>query len=156
MIAINDYRQFICELTAAASRQSGVEVDKIRLAVTDTQLVSLLKDQAGIVVAGNIPSFDISYPTCWLSKGECIILVLEKMPRDYQGTDREFDRYANLQWLMAAILQLLSGELFQQFCDQGELDISQGIRVEWEYNTFGGFNGLSATFHLKDKNGTGL
>ncbi len=34
MIAINDYRQFICELTAAASRQSGVEVGKIRLAVT--------------------------------------------------------------------------------------------------------------------------
>lgn len=156
MIAINDYRQFFAELVAAASNKSGVEVDKTRLAVTETQLINLLKDQKGIVVAGNIPSFDVTYGSYWLSSGECIIYVLEKMPEDYQGTDREFERYADLQRLMSVMLQYVSGETMQQFCDQGELDISQGIRVEWEYNTFGGFNGLSAVFRLKDKNGTGL
>lgn len=156
MIRINDYRQFFAELVAAASRMTEVEVSKTRLAVTETQLINLLKDQQGVVVAGNIPGFDITYNSYWLSSGECIIYVLEKMPEDYQGTDSESDRMADLQRLMAAIVQLVSGETMQQFCDQGELDISQGVRVEWEYNTFGGFNGLSAAFRLKDKNGTGL
>ena len=102
MIAINDYRQFFAELVAAASRESGVEVSKTRLAVTETQLINLLKDQKGVVVAGNIPGFDITYGSCWLSRGECIVYVLEKMPGDYQGTDREYERYADLQRLMAA------------------------------------------------------
>lgn len=156
MIAINNYRQFFAELVAAASDKSGVEVSKTRLAVTETQLINLLKDLTGVVVAGNIPNFDVTYDSYWLSCGECIIYVLEKMPEDYQGTDREFERFADLQALMSQLLQCVSGETIQQFCDQAELDISQGVRVEWEYNTFGGFNGLSATFHLKDKNGTGL
>jgi len=156
MIRINDYRQFFAELVAAASGLAEVEVSKTRLAVTETQLINLLKDQQGVVVAGNIPGFDITYNSYWLSSGECIIYVLEKMPEDYQGTDSEFDRMADLQRLMAAIVQLVSGETMQQFCDQGELDISQGVRVEWEYNTFGGFNGLSASFRLRDKNGTDL
>ena len=157
MIAINDYRQFVSELAAAASRLSDVKVDHVRLAVTETQLVTLLKDKAGVIVCGNIPASDLSYPTgYWLSAGESLLMVLEKMPRDRQGQDAEFDAYARLQRLMAALLGLLTGEDMQEFCDQGELDRSQPVRVEWEFNSYGGFNGLSATFRLKDRNGSGL
>ena len=156
MIAINDYRQFIAELTAAAQQRAGVTVDKIRLAVTESQLVSLLKDQAGIVVAGNIPGFEISNNGFFLSTGESILYVLEKTPDDRQGTDWEYGEYARMQQLMGAIVRLLTGEDFQEFCDKGEVDFSRPIVVEWEYNTFGGFNGLSVSFRLKDRNGTGL
>ncbi len=155
MIAINDYRQFVAELVAAAAQQSEVEVKKIRLAVTESQLVSLLKDQQGVVVAGNIPGAEISNNGYWLSSGECLLMVLEKMPDDQQGTDKEFDNYARLQRLMAAIIRLLTGENFQEFCDKGEVDRSQGFTIEWEYN-YAGFNGLSIAFRLKDKNGTSL
>ena len=156
MIAINDYRQFIAELSAKASENSRVEVSRVRLAVTEEQLVNLLKDQAGIVVAGNIPGSDIQNNGCFWSTGECILYVLEKMPEDRQGTDSEFDSYARIQELMAAIVKLLTGEDFQEFCDKGEVDRSRGITVEWEFNTYGGFNGMSVSFRLKDKNGTGL
>lgn len=156
MIAINDYRQFIAELTAAAQQRAGVTVDKIRLAVTESQLVSLLKDQAGIVVAGNIPGFEISNNGFFLSTGESILYVLEKTPDDRQGTDWEYGEYARMQQLMGAIVRLLTGEDLQELCDKGETDLSRPIVVEWEYNTFGGFNGLSVSFRLKDRNGTGL
>ena len=157
MIAINDYRQFIAELAAAAAANSGVGVEHVRLAVTESQLATLLKDLGGTIVCGNIPPFSISYPASyWHSEGECLLMVLEKMPRDRQAGCDEFDRYQRLQRLMSALLQLLTGELLQEFCDQGELDHSQPVRVEWEYNQYGGFNGLSATFKLKDRNGTGL
>lgn len=152
MIPIKDYQQFVAELVAKASELCEVRVDKIRLAVSESQLVTLLKDQAGIVVAGNIPGMELSYPASfWLSEGECLLAVLERMPDDYQGTQRETDEYARLQRLMNQIVRLLIGEDFQEFCDKGEVDFSRPLTVEWEYNQYGGFNGLSVTFKLKDR-----
>lgn len=156
MIAINDYRQFVSELAAAASQRSGVGYEKIRLAVTESQLVNLLKDQSGVVIAGNIPGAEISNNGYWMSDGECLLMVLEKMPADYQGTEREAGRYAELQRLMAAMVKLLTGEDFQEFCDKGEVRLERPITIEWEYNAYGGFNGLSVTFVLRDINGIGL
>lgn len=153
MIPINDYRQFIAELVNTASTAAGLgTVPAIKLAVTESQLVNLLKDQAGIVVAGNIPGCEISNGVGWLqSHDECLLAVLEKMPRDYQGKEEEFSRYARLQQLMMEIVRLLTNaDGFDRFCDKGEMDYSQGLNVEWEYNEYGGFNGLSVTFRLKD------
>ena len=153
MIPINDYRQFVSELVNSAKTEAKIDDDiTIRLAVTETQLVNLVKDKAGIVVAGNIPGAEISKNSWFQSEGECLIMVLEKMPEDRQGTEAEFESYAKLQQLMIEIVRLLinySG--FGSLCDKGEIDYSRPLVVEWEYNTYGGFNGLSVTFKLKDK-----
>lgn len=153
MIPINDYRQFVSELVNSAKTEAKIDDDiAIRLAVTETQLVNLVKDKAGIVVAGNIPGSEISKSSWFQSEGECLIMVLEKMPEDRQGTEAEFESYAKLQQLMIEIVRLLinySG--FGSLCDKGEVDYSRPLVVEWEYNTYGGFNGLSVTFKLKDK-----
>ena len=152
MIPLKDYQQFVAELVAKASELCEVHVDKIRLAVSESQLVTLLKDQPGVVVAGNIPGMELSHPVSfWLSEGECLLAVLERMPDDYQGTQRETDEYARLQRLMDQIVRLLIGEDFQEFCDKGEVDFSRPLNVEWEYNQYGGMNGLSVTFRLKDR-----
>ena len=157
MIAINDYRQFIAELVAAASKLSGVRVDSIRLAVTEQQLVTLLKDLKGVVVCGDIPDATLTYPTGgWRSENECFLFVLEKMVRDRQAQEDEFCRYGRLQQLMAAIVRLLTGEELQEFCDRGQIEHAKPITVEWEYATFGGFNGLSCRFYMRDNRGTGL
>lgn len=155
MIPINDYRQFIAELIATASAAAGLDqTPSIRLAVTESQLVNLLKDQSGIVVAGNIPGSEISNSPGWFQgHNGCMLAVLEKMPRDYQGKEQEFERYALLQRLMREIVKLLTNaDGFDRFCDKGKIDYSQGVNVEWEYNEYGGFNGLSVTFRLTDGN----
>jgi hypothetical protein len=153
MIPINDYRQFVSELVNSAKTAAKIDDDiTIRLAVTETQLVNLLKDKAGIVVAGNIPGAEISKSSWFQSEGECLLMVLEKMPEDYQGTESEFESYSKLQQLMIEIVRLLTNyDGFDNFCDKGEVDYSRPLVVEWEYNTYGGFNGLSVTFKLKDK-----
>ena len=153
MIPINDYRQFIAELINYAKQQARIdETTTIRLAVTETQLVNLLKDQSGIVIAGNIPGADISKQSFFQSEGECLLMVLEKTPKDRQGTEWEFTRYEVLQQLMKEIIKLLTNyDGFDRFCDKADLDYSRPLTVEWEYNTYGGFNGLSITFRLKDR-----
>lgn len=153
MIPINSYRQFIAELINYAIQSTGIEDDiTIRLAVTESQLVNLLKDLDGIVVAGNIPGAEITNKSCFMSEGECLLMVLEKMPRDEQGMDREFVRLEKLQGLMVEIVKILTNyDGFNRFCDQGTVDYTRPINVEWEYNSYGGFNGLSVTFKLRDK-----
>lgn len=94
----------------------------------------------------------LSYPSgYWHSEGDCLLMVLERMPDDYQGTSSEYEEYARLQRLMDQIVQLLKGEDFQEFCDKGEVDFTRPLNVEWEYNQYGGFNGLSVSFRLKDR-----
>lgn len=154
MIPINDYRQFIAELVNYAKQAADFDEEiTIRLAVTESQLVNLLKDLDGVVVAGNIPGADISNQSSWFqSEGECLLMVLEKMPEDYQGTEREYTRYGQLQHLMESIVRLLTNyDGFDQICDKGTVDYTRPLTIEWEYNTYGGFNGLSVTFRLKDK-----
>lgn len=153
MIPINYYREFVAELVNYAKQAAQLNEDvTIRLAVTEQQLINLLKDQGGIVVAGNIPGADITQANSWYqSEGECLLLVLEKMPEDYQGMEQEFERYAVLQRLMTEIVRILTNaDGFDRFCDKGKMDYSRPLVVEWEYNTYGGFNGLSVTFRLKD------
>ena len=153
MIPINDYRQFIAELINYAKQQADIDSDiTIRLAVTESQLINLLKDLSGIVVAGNIPGADISKSSFFQSEGECLLMVLEKMPEDEQGLEQEYTRFARLQQLMTEIVKLLTNyDGFDRFCDKGEIDYSRPLNIEWEYNTYGGFNGLSVTFRLRDK-----
>ena len=154
MIPINDYRQFIIELINYAKQKIELEENHtIRLAVTESQLINLIKDLSGIVIAGNIPGAGITNGNGWFaSNGECLLMILEKMPEDKQGTESEFERFGVLQSLMAAIVkELLNVDGFDRFCDMATVDFTRPINIEWEYNTYGGFNGLSVTFRLRDK-----
>lgn len=154
MILINYYKQFIAELVNTAKQEAGIQGSlTTKLAITESQLINMLKDIPGIVIAGNIPGADFSKDGFFRSDGECLLMVLEKMPEDKQGTESECERLSVLQKLMLEIVKLLLNyDGFDRFCDKGDIDYSRPLRVEWEYNTYGGFNGLSLTFRLKDKN----
>lgn len=153
MIPISKYQQFIAELVNVAKQRAEItESHTTRLAVTETQLINLLKDQRGIVIAGKIPDAEISKNSYVISRSECLLMVLEKMPEDEQGLQRETDRLARLQRLMDEIVKILMNyDGFDRFCDLGEVDRGREVRVEWEYNTYGGFNGMSVVFWLRDR-----
>lgn len=147
--------QFVSELAAAAAASAGVSDYHVRLAVEESHLINLLKDQEGIVVCGNVPGAEVQQRQSYTdSRGQCLLMVLQKMPRDEQGMDAETDRYAVLQRLMAAIVTLLT-EGLEQFCDRMTLT-ADPLRVEWEYNAYGGFNGLSLSFYLHDNGGADI
>lgn len=149
MIPINDYRQFVAELAARASQLSGVAVDHVRLAVTESQLISLLKDLPGIIVCGNIPGAEITTTQYWRTEHQCLLMVLQKMPTDWQGTEQENSALASMQQLMEQMVRLIAGDDFQQeLCDRAQLDTSAHMNIEWEYNQYGGLHGLSVAFRL--------
>lgn len=146
--------QFIAELTHVASEKSSVAIDAVRLSVTESQLINILKDLNGTVVCGSIPGSETNFGNGYrATTAEPLLMVLQKMPRDEQGTSAETERYERLQRFMQAVVDILSDYdyAFDRFCDRADLDSGRPMVVEWEYNVYGGFNGLSLTFRLREK-----
>lgn len=166
MIALNDYRAMIAQLrtlaTAELRRRYPEEftgervIDHVVLAIDDAHLVNLLKDKQGVILCGNIPGFELQQYGGMLSTSNCVLFLVEKMSKDLQGSDREFGRYQHLQLIMTEIIRQIDGDYLQQtMCALGLQRIAD-LNIEWEYNIFGGFNGLSLGFRLRDDRGTDI
>lgn len=165
MIEINLYRQFMVELAHKVARARNkeyatplkpVEFSAVVAAVEENQLVTLLKDKQGIILCGNIPGSRLVATSPISSEGDCVLFILEKSPKDRQGTDWEFQRYAIMQQLMSKLCEILMGQdAFQMLCQSGAMRVDT-LDVGPEYNIYGGFNGWSVAFKLPDGKGTGL
>ncbi len=165
MIEINLYRQFMVELAhkvaAARNEEYGekykdVEFAHVVAAVEENQLVTLLKDKRGIILCGNIPGARLTATFPVRSEGDCVLFIIEKSPKDRQGTDWEFARYAIMQQLMSKLCEILLGQdAFQMLCQSGTMRV-EALEVGPEYNIYGGFNGWSVAFKLPDGKGTSL
>lgn len=164
MIEVNLYREFMAELAAKVSEAFNASVQpnphlyfaKVVPAMNEGQLITLLKDQAGIVLCGNVPGAELTKGTFIESEAQCILYILEKSPKDRQGSDWEFDRFAVMQHLMSKLCEILMGQdAFMMLCESGQMSVDH-LNVEPEYNIYGGFNGWSVTFKLPDGKGTSL
>lgn len=133
-----------------------VDFSAVIAAVEENQLVTLLKDKQGIILCGNIPGSRLVATSPVTSEGDCVLFILEKSPKDRQGTDWEFQRYAIMQQLMSKLCEILMGQdAFQMLCQSGTMKVDT-LEVGPEYNIYGGFNGWSVAFKLPDGKGTGL
>ena len=154
----------MAELAAKVAQAFNAEVQpnphlyfsKVVPAMNEGQLITLLKDQAGIVLCGNVPGAELTKGTFIESEAQCILYILEKSPKDRQGSDWEFDRFAVMQHLMSKLCEILMGQdAFMMLCESGQMKVDH-LNVEPEYNIYGGFNGWSVTFKLPDGKGTSL
>lgn len=164
MIEVNLYREFMAELAAKVAQAFNAEFTptpdisfaKVVPAMNEGQLITLLKDQAGIVLCGNVPGAELTKGTFIESEAQCILYILEKSTKDRQGSGWEFDRFAVMQHLMSKLCEILMGQdAFMMLCESGQMKVDH-LNVEPEYNIYGGFNGWSVTFKLPDGKGTSL
>lgn len=161
MIEINLYRQFMVELAHRVAKARNedystckpVAFSAVIAAVEENQLVTLLKDKQGIILCGNVPGARLIKGSPVQSEGMCVLFILEKSPKDRQGTDAEFMRYAIMQQLMSKLCEILLGaDAFQMLCQSGAMSV-ETLDVAPEYNIYGGFNGWSVSFRLPDGKG---
>ena len=164
MIEVNLYRQFMAELATKVAKafndefhpQPDISFAKVVPAMNEGQLITLLKDLSGILLCGNVPGAELTKGTYVESEAQCILYILEKSPKDRQGTDWEFDRFAVTQHLMSKLCEILLGrDAFTMLCESGQMAVGH-LNVEPEYNIYGGFNGWSVTFKLPDGKGASL
>lgn len=147
MIDIKIFREFIVELRTEVNAKADEGIDCIKMAATESGLIKKLKDHKGIILCSNFPDADkeLVNGDNWKEVNHVLLFVLEKVPSGSQTDGDEFLHYGKLQSIMERVKGILENENF--LCGQ-HLRVGGRIRTEWEYNIYGGFNGLSLSFDL--------
>lgn len=147
MINIQRYREMLVELKERVNKVSRTKIDGTVIAVSEKHLVKKLKDSMGLILCANYPDA-VSQGTedNYRERNSLLLFLIEKVPSGQETDEEELLHYARIQQVM----QLLKTKLREMdfFC--GEVDGAESMTVEWEYDVFGGWNGMSIGLNLVD------
>lgn len=149
MIDIKRFREWLLELKEAVNRKTGEEsIASIAMAVHEGHLMRKLRDRKGIALCARYPDAKVSGAEDALgTQNQVLLFIVEKVPSGQHSEEEEIGHYATMQALMnAMVAHLTEGNLL---CDDS-IRITSGLNVEWEWDIFGGWNGISISFTFED------
>lgn len=147
MINILRYREILAELRARINKRSEMQIEGVILAVSDKHLTKKLKDQAGFFLCANFPDAESKgNADNYKEDNRLLLFLLEKVPAGDETDEDEITHYARIQDVMC----ILKDEIRNMKFVCGEISGGEEINTEWEYDVFGGFNGLSIGLKLTD------
>lgn len=149
MVDIKRFREWLIELKENVNGQAkDVQIEGIALAVREGHIIRKLRDRRGVILCAKYPDATVDGDADnFSSDNDIVLFLLEKVPSGSQSDEDELAHYAALQQLMLALRNRLMDSPF--VCDD-EMQIVSGLTIEWEYDIFGGWNGLSIGFKLQD------
>lgn len=152
MIDIKKYAEILQDIRGMVNSEITEDQPRIAQIVVspkEEHLVKKLKDKEGIILCGSFPTCDTTLENSdhIEANNECLIYLLEKVTAGSKTDAQEMDHYAYLQSLMNGVIHVL---IENNYSCEHQVEIPKQIRTEWEYNVYGGFNGLSIGFDLKD------
>jgi hypothetical protein len=164
MIPVNELNEMLIELKAAVNiRLFDTDVDfiapsvnpeikSIVLSPNEAHLIKTLKDKPGVILAVQLaPSdTDVKNEDNYSEHDNELFYILEKVDPGRMSDKEERNHYAKLQLVM----QFVKDYLFERGVNGnvcgGNEKVSKPFHTEWEYQVYGGFNGLSVSFKLEN------
>ena len=148
MIDIKRYREWLIELKERINETAeGARIEGVALAVREGHMIRKLKDKRGVFLCAKYPDCTTSgHADNYRGENEMVLFLLEKVASGQQTDEEELTHYAALQQLLLALRDLLMGTF--QTCN--DMQVASDLTIEWEYDIFGGWNGLSIGFKLED------
>ena len=137
---------------AVTGSNTGKLIDTIIISPTETHLIKKIKESTGIVLAVQLAQSDTEAESVdnYSENDNELFFILEKTDPSAFTDQNEQYHYAKLQLVMKLVKEyILSRGLNGNACG-GDETISKPFHTEWEYSAFGGFNGLSVSFNLKN------
>lgn len=148
MIEIKRFREWLIELKESVNIQTDVaQIDNVAIAVREGHMIRKLKDKRGIILCAKYPDCKTSGDIdSYTGDNDIVLFLLEKVSSGQQTDEDELMHYGSLQQLMLLLRDLL----MTSFLHCGEMKVTSDYTIEWEYDIFGGWNGLSIGFKLQD------
>lgn len=131
----------------------GGGIDHVEIAATESHLLKKLNGLNGIVLGVKMPDTDgkIDSVDNYSEDNNMLVFVLEKIADGILTKEMELQHYAKLQMVMKLVKEyFLESGMNALMPDDEQPTLSKPFRTEWEFNQFGGFNGLSVSFDLED------
>lgn len=147
MINILKYREILVELKNKINVRVETQIAGVVIAVSDKHLIKKLKDRTGLLLCANYPDAESKGGVDnYRDDNRLLLFLLEKVPAGDETDEEEMKHYARIQ----AVMQVLKEEVRDMDFVCGEISGGDEISTEWEYDVFGGFNGLSIGLKLTD------
>jgi|UniRef100_UPI00359C77CB hypothetical protein len=147
MINILKYREIMLELKERVNAVSKIKIDGVVIAVSEKHLVKKLKDKDGLILCSNYPdSTSAGGEDSYTDHNNMILFLLEKVPSGQETDEEELMHYVSIQ----QVVQLLKTQLREMDFTCGYISGAENMTTEWEYDVFGGWNGLSIGLKLSD------
>lgn len=147
MITIQRFREWLLELKEAINKDcSAAQIEGIAMAVREGHMIRKLRDRRGIILCGKYPDATTTGTTDnFGTDNDVVLFLLEKVPSGQHSDEEELLHYATLQRLMLLLRdRLMQSPLLCTDDTQAPVELT----IEWEYDIFGGWNGLSVGFKL--------
>lgn len=147
MIDIVRFREIILELRERVNEETDTPIAGVTMAVREGHMQKKLRDKEGIWLCANYPDAHLKGEADFYKERNSILLFLvEKIASGSNTDEEELQHYAKIQRLMKS----LKKELISMNFICGEVETSDEILTEWEFDIFGGFNGMSLGLNLTD------
>ena len=147
MINIQRYREMLVELKERVNKVSRTKIDGTVIAVSEKHLVKKLRDCTGLMLCANYPdAVSQGNEDNYRERNSLLLLLIEKVPSGQETDEEELLHYARIQQVM----QLFKTKLREMDFFRGEVEGAESMTVEWEYDVFGGWNGMSIGLNLVD------
>ena len=149
MIDIKRFREWLVELKESVNEQAEeVQIEGIALAVREGHIIRKLRDRRGIILCAKFPDATVKGDADnFTNDNDIVLFLLEKVSSGQLSDEDELSHYAALQQLMVSLRDYLMSN--PSVCDN-EMRVVTDLNIEWEYDIFGGWNGLSIGFKLED------
>lgn len=146
MINIKRFAELLAELTAATNSQSDAKIAGWLMCVNEGHAVKKLRDRRGVWLVAKYPdSLTAGNEDMLADNNEVVLFLIEKVSSGSQSDTQELDHYSVIQDVYKAFRgELLSGS---HFCKN--MQMGGELKEEWEYDIFGGWNGISVSFNLE-------
>lgn len=159
MIPLLSYNQFLTDAQQAVNTlieeyNRTETVNKISkpisgmiLSVNEAHAIKKLKDTAGVVMLAKMYDADTRTDGSrdnYAELNHALIYLIEKTDPSGYTVAQETEQWAMYQKIMSLLKTYI---LERKVCDTR---LDKPFHTEWEYNVFGGYNGLSVSFDLKE------
>lgn len=140
MIDIKAFREYISELVYETNQELENKIEHIVLSVNESHMTKKLQNKSGVCLCVSYPDAQaVGVSDNVKDSQQAFIFVCQRVSPGQLDEEGELALYCELQHIMLVFRDFLRG------AENDCVDIipEESYKIEWEYQIFGGLNGLS-------------
>lgn len=146
MIDIKNFREYIGELVYKTNQELDNKIEHIVFAVNESHMMKKLQNKYGVCLCFSYPDAQATGESDnFRDLQQVFIFVCQRVSPGQLNEEGELEIYSRLQNIMLT---------FREYLRNSESDCvgivpEESYKIEWEYQIFGGLNGLSMGLKFK-------
>lgn len=140
MIDIKAFREYISELVYETNQELEKKIEHIVLSVNESHMIKKLQNKSGVCLCVSYPDAQaVGESDNVKDSQQAFIFVCQRVSPGQLDEEGELALYCELQHIMLVFRDFLRGA--ENDCV--DINPEESYKIEWEYQIFGGVNGLS-------------